>query len=129
MTSWAGAFAAAPISNAPASATTAWPILIVFPPRQCVLAATCTRPPPPVQRGVCRASIANSIFGDASDAVVERLARLSRPNGCSLSAADRRYQMHFAVGADRREPGVLEDLAVDGDGVALFEMRGQGWVA
>src|SRR5262249_31942262 len=37
--------------------------------------------------------------------------------------------MYFAVGADRREPRVLEDFAVDGDGVALFEMGRQRWVA
>ena len=31
--------------------------------------------------------------------------------------------MHLAVRADRREPGVLEDLAVDRDRETVLEMR------
>src|SRR5262245_49676125 len=49
-------------------------------------------------------------------------AGMARPIGFS-SAAYRRHQVHFAVRPDRREPRVLEDLAVDGDGIAALEVR------
>ncbi len=31
--------------------------------------------------------------------------------------------MYFAVGAYRRKPRILKNLAIDGDGVAFIEMR------
>src|SRR6185295_5999857 len=44
-------------------------------------------------------------------------------------SANRRYQVHLAVRTDRGEPCVLEDLTIDGDGVAALEVRGELRVA
>src|SRR5689334_1829438 len=45
--------------------------------------------------------------------------------GVDSPAPDRRYQVHLAVGADRREPRVLEDFPIDGDGITLAQVRGE----
>src|SRR5581483_6124896 len=47
------------------------------------------------------------------------------PSPHALPAADRGHKMHFAVWTDGREPGVLKDLAVDGDGIAAVQMRAE----
>src|SRR5262245_29013819 len=44
-------------------------------------------------------------------------------------ARDLREDAHLAVGADRLQQGVLVDLAVDGDGHALLEVRAELRVA
>ena len=48
---------------------------------------------------------------------------------CVILTLSGRDQVHLAVRPDGGEPGVLEDLAIDGDGVAGFEMRGERRVA
>jgi hypothetical protein len=51
--------------------------------------------------------------------------------GSKVSAAANRWnQMHFAVRSDGREPHILEDFSVDGDGVGIvLDVRGQSRIA
>lgn len=53
----------------------------------------------------------------------ERIPGSASAKGGALSAPDLRNDVNFAVRADCREPGVLEDLAVDGDGDAFLQVR------
>ena len=54
-----------------------------------------------------------------------RSERTALSDHLGSAAANRWHQMDFAIGANGREPRVLKDLAVDGDGITGFEMRAE----